>query len=371
VPFRFDPARAHNGLPPLPPRADLESRAILKACIASRAALGELKQASRLLPNPDILINTIPLLEAQTSSEIENIVTTTDALFRYAQPDREDLADSATKEALRYRTALRRGVEAIAVRPLSAATAVTVCQTILGQRVDVRKVPGTALTSLGSGRVVYTPPEGAERIRALLGNLDRFLHEETDLDPLIRMAVGHYQFEAIHPFTDGNGRTGRILNLLFLIDQGLLDLPVLYLSRAIIRNKNHYYKLLLEVTTKKAWEPWLLFMLQAVQETAIWTTGRIGQVRTLLDLTRDVVRQRAPGAYSRELVELVFVQPYCRIANVVDAGLGHRQTAARHLRALVAAGVLQEVTAGRERLFINPRLMRLLTADEPGRLDFE
>lgn len=371
MPLRFDPARPHNGLPLLPPKADLESRSVLKACIAARAALGELKQASRLLPNPDILINTIPLLEAQASSEIENIVTTTDALFRYAQPDREELADSATKEALRYRTALRRGVEAIAARPLSSATAVTVCQTILGQRVDVRKVPGTALTSLSSGRVVYTPPEGAERIRGLLGNLDRFLHEETNLDPIIRMAVGHYQFEAIHPFKDGNGRSGRILNLLFLVDKGLLDLPVLYLSRAIIRNKNQYYKLLLEVTTKRAWEPWVLFMLRAVQETAEWTTDRIGQVRTLLDRTRDVVRERAAGAYSRELVELVFVQPYCRIANVVDAGLGHRQTAARHLRALVAAGVLEEVTAGRERLFINPRLMRLLTADEPGRLDFE
>lgn len=369
--MHFDPTRPHNALPALPPKAELESRAILKACIAARAGVAELKQAGRLLPNPDILINTIPLLEAQTSSEIENIVTTTDALFRFAQLDREDLADSATKEALRYRTALRKGVDAIASRPLSAATAVTVCQTILGLRIDVRKVPGTALTSLSSGRVVYTPPDGAERIRGLLGNLDRFLHEETDLDPLVRMAVGHYQFEAIHPFTDGNGRTGRILSLLFLIDQGLLDLPVLYLSRAIIRNKNQYYKLLLEVTTKQAWEPWVLYMLRAVQETAAWTTNRIERVQALLERTRDVVRARGPGAYSRELVELVFVQPYCRISNVVDAGLGHRQTAARHLRALVAAGVLEEVTAGRERLFINPRLMRLLTADEPGRLDFE
>lgn len=371
MPPPFDPARPHNALPNLPPTADLETRAVLKACIAARAAVAELKQASRLLPNPDILINTIPLLEAQASSEIESIVTTTDALFRFAQLDREDLADSATKEALRYRTALRKGVETIGKRPLSAATAVTVCQTILDARIDVRKVPGTALTSLNTGRVVYTPPDGVERLKSLLGNLDLFLHNETALDPLIRMAVGHYQFEAIHPFTDGNGRTGRILNLLFLIDQRLLDLPVLYLSRAIIRNKNQYYKLLLEVTTKQAWEPWLLYMLRAVQETAEWTTDRINRVRDLLARTSDIVRERAPGAYSRELVELVFVQPYCRIANVVDAGLGHRQTAARHLRALVAAGVLDEVVAGRERLFINPRLMRLLTADEPGRLDFE
>lgn len=371
MPSRFDPNKPFNALPSLPPRVELETRRVLKACIEARAAVAELKQACRLLPNADILINTIPLLEARASSEIENIVTTTDALFRFAQVEHDELADPATKEALRYRAALWGGVESIRRRPLSAATAVTVCQTILGIRTEVRRLPGTALRAMGAGRVVYTPPEGVARLNELLRNWERFLHEEQSLDPLIRMAVGHYQFEAIHPFGDGNGRTGRILNLLFLVDQGLLDLPVLYLSRAIIQRKADYYRLLLAVTTRGAWEPWLLYVLTAVTETARWTTERVTAVQALLTATAAYVRRAVPAVYSRELVELVFVQPYCRIGNVVNAGIGHRQTAARYLRALVAAGVLEEVAAGRERLFINPRLMRLLTADAPGDLGFE
>jgi Fic family protein len=364
----FDPARAYNDLPPLPPKADLESRAVLKACIEARAAVAELKQAGRLLPNPDVLINTIPLLEARASSEIENIVTTTDQLFRYAQPDRERLADPATKEALRYRAALRRGVELLGKKPLSTATAVEVCRTLLGVNLDVRRVPGTKLLNEGTGEVVYTPPEGEPLLRRLLADWERFLHQKEDVDPLVRMAVAHYQFEAIHPFTDGNGRTGRILNLLFLVERELLDLPVLYLSRAIIRRKAEYYRLLLAVTTAGAWEDWILYLVRAVDETARWTTGRIRAIRQLMQQTAEYVRKNAYGAYSRELVELIFVQPYCRIKNVVEAGIAHRQTAAVYLKQLAGAGVLDEVKVGREKLFINPRLMRLLTAEQPGDL---
>lgn len=366
----FYPARAYNDLPPLPPGADLESRAVLKACIEARAAVAELKQAGRLLPNQDVLINTIPLLEARASSEIENIVTTTDRLFRYAQPDREALADPATKEALRYRKALRRGVELLHTKPLTTGTAVEVCRTLQGVNLDVRRVPGTKLLSEGTGEVVYTPPEGEALLRKLLANWERFLHEAGDVDPLVRMAVAHYQFEAIHPFTDGNGRTGRILNLLFLVEQELLDLPVLYLSGAIIRRKADYYRLLLAVTTDGAWEDWILYMLGAVNETARWTTDRIGAIRQLMQETGEYVRREAYGAYSRELVELIFVQPYCRIKNVVEAGIAQRQTAAVYLKQLAGAGVLEEVKVGREKLFINPRLMRLLTAEEPGDLSF-
>jgi Fic family protein len=184
------------------------------------------------------------------------------------------------------------------------------------------------------------------------------------------MAVGHYQFEAIHPFTDGNGRTGRILNLLFMVEQDLLELPVLYLSRAIIQRKADYYRLLLAVTKAQAWEPWILYMLRAVEETARWTTDRIRAIRQLMHETANYVRRDAYGAYSRELVELIFVQPYCRIKNVVEAGIAQRQTAAEYLRQLVSAGVLEEVKAGREKLFINPRLMRLLTSEAPGDLSF-
>jgi Fic family protein len=359
----FDSARAYNDLPPLPPEADLESRSVLKACIEARTAVAELKQAARLLR--DVLINTIPLLEARASSEIENIVTTTDRLFRHAQPDREALADPATKEALRYRTALRRGVDLLRRKPLSTATAVEVCRTLQGVNLDVRRVPGTKLLNQGTGAVVYTPPEGEALLRQLLANWERFLHDAADVDPLVRMAVAHYQFEAIHPFIDGNGRTGRILNLLFLVEQELLDLPVLYLSRAIIRQRAAYYRLLLAVTTNGAWEDWIIYMLRAVHETAIWTTERIRAIRQLMLETNEHVRT-ALGASKPDLVDVIFVQPYSRIRNVVDAGIAERQTAAVYLRKLAAKGVLNEVKVGREKLFINPRLMRLLTEEKPG-----
>ena len=366
----FDPATPYNDLPRLPPKADLETRAVLKACIEAGTAVGELKLAGRLLPNQDVLINTIPLLEARASSEIEHIVTTTDRLFRFAQPDREALADPATKEALRYRTALRQGVESLKKRPLVTATAVEVCRTLLGVKLDVRRVPGTTLANEATGDVVYTPPQGEPLLRDLLANWERFLHEQRDLHPLIRMAVAHYQFEAIHAFTDGNGRTGRILNLLFLVEQGLLDLPILYLSRAIINRKADYYRLLQAVTRQGAWEEWILYVLQAVAETAGWTTHRIQAVRRLMEETAEHVRAEALGAYSHELVELIFVQPYCRIRNLVDAGIAERQTAAVYLKKLAAIGVLEEVKAGREKLFINPRLMKLLTLENPGSVAF-
>jgi len=222
-----------------------------------------------------------------------------------------------------------------------------------------------------SGSIVYTPPEGEALLRKLLANWERFLHEAEDLDPLIRMAVAHYQFEAIHPFTDGNGRTGRILNLLFLVEQELLELPILYLSRAIIGRKADYYRLLLAVTTHDAWEDWILYMLSAADETARWTTDRIRSIRQLMQETAEHVRKEAYGAYSRELVELIFVQPYCRIRSVVEAGIAQRQTAAVYLKELCDVGVLEEIKVGREKLFINPRLMNLLTAEQPGDLSFQ
>ena len=359
----FDPGRPYDSLPLLPPKADLESRPILKACIGARAALAELKQAGDLLPNQAILINTIPLLEARASSEIENVVTTTDRLFRFAQDEADGQADPATKEALRYRTALNRGYQSLKRRPVTTATAVEVCRTIKGVKLDIRRVPGTALANDATGKVIYTPPQGEDLLRNLLANWERFLHETDELDPLIRMAVGHYQFEAIHPFTDGNGRTGRILNLLFLVEQGLLDLPVLYLSRSIIRRKADYYRLLLAVTTEGRWEDWILYMLGAVDETAHWTTAKIRSIRELMEETADFVRNKMPAVYSRELVELIFVQPYCRIGNVVDAGIAQRQTASVYLKDLRKIGILKEVKAGREKLFINPRLMALLTTE--------
>lgn len=357
----FDPNRPFNALPALPPKADIETRAVLKACIEARAAIASLKEAGGLIPNPAVLINSIPLLEAQASSEIENIVTTTDRLFRFAD-GRDELADPATKEALRYRTALREGFDSLRKQPVTTRTAARICTTIKGVDMDVRRVPGTALMNERDGSLVFTPPEGEARIRDLLANWERFLHEQDDVDPLIRMAVGHYQFEAIHPFSDGNGRTGRVLNILYLVDKGLLDLPVLYLSKAIIEGKRDYYRLLLAVTREQAWEAWILFMLDAVRTTADWTTSRIKSIRVLLDQTAVDMRSAAPEVYSRELAELIFTQPYCRIANVVEAGIAQRQTASIYLRRLTEIGVLDEVQAGREKLFLNPKLLAALKA---------
>lgn len=355
------PELPHNQLPALPPAHELESRAVLKACIEARAALAELKQAAELIPNQAMLINTLPLLEAKDSSEIENIVTTTDQLFQYAQG--HDSADPATKEALRYRTALHQGYRSLKDRSLCTATAVEICRTLKGVDMDIRRTPGTQLANDQTGEVVYTPPEGEARLRDMLANWERFLHNQTELDPLIRMAVGHYQFEAIHPFTDGNGRTGRVLNILYLIQEELLSLPILYLSRHVIAHKADYYRLLLSVTRDQAWEPWLLFMLQAVAETSQWTTGKIAAIRQLAEHTTEFVRTRLPKIYTRELVDVIFEQPYCRIANVVDKGIAQRQAASRYLHDLAALGVLRAVPFGKEKLFLHPKLMQLISRD--------
>ncbi|MGV0908416.1 protein adenylyltransferase Fic [Martelella sp. FOR1707] len=361
----FQPDTPYNALPPLPPREDVESKAVLKACINARAALAELCVSGQLIPNQSVLINSIPLLEAQASSEIENIVTTTDRLFRFANEPAER-ADPATKEALRYRTALNEGFQSLKTRPISTSTAVAVCRTIKGVDLDIRTTPGTALMNEATGAVIYTPPEGQALLRDKLANWERYIHEAEEIDPLIRLAVMHYQFEAIHPFIDGNGRTGRILNLLYLVDKGLLDIPVLYLSRYVIGHKRAYYDRLLAVTTDGAWEAWILYMLQAVRETADWSTARIRAIRDLLDETAARIRRDLPKIYSRELAEVIFVNPYCRISDLVQAGIAKRQAASVYLKALVEAGLLQEVKAGRENLYINPALLALLSDRTPG-----
>jgi len=357
----WQPDRPYNAMPLLPPAAEVETRAVLRACITARAALAELKQAAQLIPNQAMLVNTLPLLEARASSEIENIVTTTDELFRHA--GNEAQANPATKEALRYSRALFEGYAALAKKPLCTRTAEQICTTIKGVEMSVRRTPGTTLMNDKTGEVIYTPPEGEALLRDLLANWERYLHDETDLDPLIRMAVGHYQFEAIHPFTDGNGRTGRVLNSLFLIGEGLLTLPILYLSRYIINHKTDYYRLLLQVTREQDWEPWLLFILKGVEETASWTTAKIAAIRALSERTAEYVRASLPKVYSHELVSLLFELPYCRIGSLTEKGIAKRQTASVYLKQLADIGVLKEQQAGRERLFIHPKLMQLLTRD--------
>ena len=347
----------------LPPPVEIDSKRVLRHCIAARAALAELKQAGTLLPNQAMLINTIPILEAQASSEIENIVTTTDRLFRFIGDGVGGEGDPATKEALRYGTALRSGVEHLRTRPLSTATAIEVCSTIKAVEMEIRRVPGTSLRNNATGEIVYTPPVGEPLLRSLLADLERFIHNAEEFDPLIRMAVMHYQFEAIHPFTDGNGRTGRVMNLLFLVSEGLLELPVLYLSGKINRSRDTYYRLLREVTNQGHWEDWIVFMVDAVEETARWTTEKIRDIRMQMDMAAIHIKEHKPAIYSRELVEQIFIQPYCRISNLTEAGIAQRQTVSNYLKALVDIGVLREMKVGREKLFIHQQLLSLLIAE--------
>ncbi len=354
------PATAFNQMPALPKSEELESKPVLKKCIEARAALAELKQATALLPNPAMLINTIPMLEAQASSEIENVVTTADRLFRQMHPG--FASDRATREAFRYRQALMEGFHELESRPLTTRTAVSICSRVKGQEMQIRRVPGVTIANAATGEAVYTPPDDPTLLASLLTDWEQFLHNRTDLDPLIRMAAAHFQFEAIHPFLDGNGRTGRILNILFLVDQGLLPIPVLYLSRSIIASKSDYYRLLLGVTSRKEWEPWLVFMLNCVMETAAWTTEKIAAIRELEERTAAEIRKSLRKIYSRELIEVIFHQPYCRIANLVEADIVGRQTASRYLLSLVEAGFLEERKIGRDKLFLNKPLLNLLTS---------
>ena len=357
-----DPTRPYNGLPRLPPDIDLETKAVMRRCVAARAAIAELRLAGQLIPDQSVLINTIPLLEAKDSSEIENIVTTNDVLFREAG-SAEETDDPAAKEALRYRSALTGGYQALKARPLTTRTATDICGAIKGVEMEVRRTPGTQVKNSFTGEIIYTPPEGEPLLRNLLADWERYLHEESEVDPLIRMAVLHYQFEAIHPFIDGNGRTGRILNILILIQAGLLEIPTLYLSRHILRTRGQYYTLLQGVTLRGEWEPWVLYMLTAAETTAKWTNARIRAIRELMEHTAAHIRIEAPGIYSRELVDTIFAQPYARIGHLIEAGIAKRVSASRYLKQLAASGILKEEKIGRDKVFIHTKYMELLAGN--------
>ncbi len=360
----FDPKVPFNDLPMLPPPVEvIETTEILKTCIKARVALAELKQAAELIPNSAVLVNALPLLEARASSEIENIVTTTDKLFEFADIA-EDKADAATKEALRYRTALFEGTKMVRRGMLTTDMAIHICSTVKGMELDVRAEPGTTLRNRVSGDTIYTPPVGQKLLLSLLDNWAEFMHASTEVDPLVRMAVQHYQFEAIHPFADGNGRTGRILNILFLVQLGLLDSPILYLSRYIIRNKAAYYQLLKNVTHESDWTTWILFILDGVEETCTWTTEKIKAIRELMEHTAEFMQDSLPKIYSWELNEVLFKQPYCRIGNLVEAGIAKRQTASVYLKQLCDLGILKEIKSGRENIFVHPKYIELLTGEE-------
>jgi Fic family protein len=367
----FDPQKPFD-LPTLPPKVltgSIETRAVLKACVIARVALAALNEAVERLPNPNVLLSSLVLLEAKASSEVENIVTTTDQLFQLAD-DRLDNVDSATKEVLRYRLALFEGLELLKTRPLTTTLAESVCSRTKGVDMTVRKVPGTALINDRTGETIYTPPEGEQLLREKLANWEKFCHAQDhddkmagDLDPLVRMAILHYQFEAIHPFTDGNGRTGRILNILFLIESGLLTHPVLFLSRYILLHRAQYYSGLLAITRENAWEPWLMYMLEGVRETSAWTYQKIQAVLTQMELAITHIKAHSAGLYSYEMVQLIFEKPYCRIADVVSRMDVRRQAASRYLKNLCDIGMLREIKVGQEKLFLHPHMIALLTSE--------
>ena len=350
------------GLAPLE-RLDLarfDDPAILKKLASSSRRLAELKGLAGSIPNQGILINTLGLQEAKDSSEIENIVTTHDELFK-DDVHPEAFANPAAKEVLRYRQALRLGFEQVRESGLLTANHIVNIQTELERNnAGFRKLPGTALKD-GGGQTVYTPPQDPTEIVALMSDLERFMNDETlfAADPLIKMALIHHQFESIHPFYDGNGRTGRILNVLYLVKEGLLDVPVLYLSRHIVRTKADYYRLLQEVREADAWEAWVLYILEAVEQTASQTIQTILAIKAALFDYKHRIRDGFKF-YSQDLINTLFMHPYTKIEFVQrDLGVS-RLTATKYMDALAAEGFVQKMKLGRSNYYINLALSEIL-----------
>ena len=354
----YHPEKPYNQLPLLPPKVVLENIEVLKVALKATRALGELKGSGRSIPNQSILINAIALQEAKESSEIENIFTTHDDLYQ-AFENIEKAQNPQTKEVLRYQQAVWHGYQRLRERPLLTTNVfVELVQIIKQNQAGIRTTPGTYIRD-GKGNIIYTPPEGEHLIRDLLQNLEDYIHQEDDIDSLIKMAVIHYQFEAIHPFTDGNGRTGRIINILYLIAQGLIELPVLYLSKYIIDQKSAYYQLLRKVTEENAWHEWIIYVLEGVTKMAEYTRQKIEAIYELKTHTGHRLRKEV-SFFSLELLELLFLRPYIRISHLEEGGIAKRKTASEYLYKLSELKVLEPKKIGRDVLFINAELMRIL-----------
>ena len=356
----FERDKPYNDLPSLPPsNIELETKPILKQAVSTSRALAELKGAGDLIPNQAVLLTTLGLQEAKFSSEIENVVTTNDQLYK-AFADDGKFNDPATKEVLHYNDALWAGYREVKEgRPLSTGLFERTVGCIKSGSAGVRKLSGTKIVN-GFGEIIYTPPEGEKLIRDKLENLERFLYGQPEIDPLVKMAVAHYQFEAIHPFADGNGRTGRILNILYLVETGLLDFPILYLSRYIIENKTAYYEGLRRITEERAWEDWILYMLRAVEKTAFTTRSKVASIRDLMDTVGEQIKAELPKIYRKELVELLFRQPYSKISFIVNEKISTRQTASNYLKQLEAIGILDGFKQGNELYYVNIPFYNLL-----------
>jgi Fic family protein len=345
------------------PASRFETPEILKKLASTSRVLAELKGTAGTIPRQSILINTLSIQEAKDSSEIENIITTHDELFQGDQSDGASL-NPAAKEVLRYRQALWTGFKAVQETRLLTLNHLLQIQAELEEnQAGFRKVPGTSLKD-SSGRTVYTPPQDANEIAALMHDLERFINDDAlfDADPLIKMALIHHQFESIHPFYDGNGRTGRIINVLYLVKAGLLDIPVLYLSRHIVQTKGDYYRLLQSVRERDAWEEWVLYILTAVEATAGQSIATIRAIKTALMDYKHRIRSEFKF-YSQDLINNLFTHPYTKIEFLQRDLSVSRLTATKYLEALTAAGLLQKRKIGRWNYFINPALTSILTGD--------
>ena len=336
----------------------IETRAVLRKEARARQALAELKGFVTVIPNQNILTNAIVLREAKESSAIENIVTTHDELYESMTMQSANM-DASAKEVLNYREALYMGCGVLAKRQLiSVGDIVKIQEAIVKNNAGLRKLPGTSLVNDATGEVIYTPPQDYEEIRLLLDDLCRYLND--DEGSLWKMAILHYQFEVIHPFYDGNGRTGRILNILYLLLKKHLDAPILYLSAYIIKTKSTYYDLLQKVRKDGAWEEWILYILDGIEETSRLTLEKVKAIRNLLDATLEKAKGQCPKIYSKELVEIIFENPYSKIDILVRKLGVNRKTASKYFAELAASGFLSHRQVGKEKIFINDDLMRIL-----------
>ncbi len=348
-------------LPLLPPIVELETKSILRKLASAHRYLAELKGISETIPNENILISTLTLQEAKHSSEIENIITTHDELYKSSLFE-SVILNPASKEVRNYATALREGF--IKVRETGL---ITVNQIIfLYQKLEqndggIRRLPGTTLKNQQTGDIIYTPPQDYENIVMLMSNLEQFINDDSmlEVDPLIKMAIIHYQFESIHPFYDGNGRAGRIINILYLVTQGLLNIPVLYLSGYIIQTKQDYYRLLQEVRDNNTWEEWLLYILEGVEVTSKQTIKLIIEIKNLVLDYKHRIRSELPKIYSQELINNLFSHPYTKIEYLRHDLNVTRLTASKYLDCLDKSGFVKKEKLGRYNYYINEPLVNL------------
>lgn len=341
---------------------DLENKAILKASNLAHQALGELKGVVQTMPNQNILLGTLPLQEAKESSEIENIITTQDDLYQ-SNFATQQFSSVAAKEVHHYAQAMSLGFNLVRTTGLITLNMIKEIQAKLeGNNAGFRKQTGTGLVNQATGEVVYMPPQSSDLIEKYMSDLEKFINasEQIDYDPLVKMALIHHQFESIHPFYDGNGRTGRIINILYLIQQNLLDTPILYLSRYINRNKGNYYRLLQEVRETQNWQEWIIFILNGVAETAKQTVDLVVKIKQLMQQHKQKIRSELPKIYSHELINNLYKHPYTKIEFVAEDCQIHRNTAGKRLDELVQLGILEKVKIGKENFYINIELYKLL-----------